>query len=73
MSKKGSALFKKSMNKYDQFMALAQMDDEDKVNFSMVQTEIKKRLDHNIRYFKEFIDLEQNRKVALDHAKTIEQ
>lgn len=54
-------------------MALAQMDDEDKTNFSMVQAEIKKRLDHNIRYFKEFIDLEENRKVALDHAKTIEQ
>lgn len=71
MSKKGSALVKQTINKVETYFSLAELQDEDKLNFSTAQTKIKRDLDHNLRTFKEFIDLEDNKKVAKRHQSMI--
>eukprot|EP00353_Schmidingerella_taraikaensis_P000961 CAMPEP_0185595924 /NCGR_PEP_ID=MMETSP0434-20130131/79995_1 /TAXON_ID=626734 ORGANISM="Favella taraikaensis, Strain Fe Narragansett Bay" /NCGR_SAMPLE_ID=MMETSP0434 /ASSEMBLY_ACC=CAM_ASM_000379 /LENGTH=71 /DNA_ID=CAMNT_0028224237 /DNA_START=188 /DNA_END=400 /DNA_ORIENTATION=- len=64
MSKKGSALVKQTVNKVENYLGLAELDDADKLSFSTAQTNIKRDLDQKLRIFKEFIDLEDNKKVA---------
>ena len=64
MSKKGSALLKQTINKVESYFSLAELDDEDKPCFQTAQIQIKRDLDQNLRTFKEFIDLEDNKKVA---------
>ena len=72
MSQKGSALVKQTINKVETYFGLAELDDADKLNFSTAQTKIKRDLDQNLRTFKEFIDLENNKKVAQRHASSIQ-
>ena len=48
----------------DQYFSLAELDDTDKLDFSIAYTGIKRDLDKNLRTFKEFIDLEDNKKIA---------
>ena len=71
MSKKGSALVKQTLNKMNEYFALAILGDDYKDDFGIAQSKIKKDLDANLRSFKEFIDLEENRKIALSHSSTI--
>ena len=42
MSKKGSALVKQTINKVETYFSLAELDDEDKLNFSMHQLHLAK-------------------------------
>ena len=51
----------------DQYFSLAELDDTDKLDFSIAYTGIKRDLDKNLRTFKEFIDLEDNKKIAQSH------
>ena len=71
MSKKGSTLVKQTINKMDQYFSLAELDDADKLDFSTAHTKIKRELDMNLRVFKEFIDLEDNKKIAKNHSSMI--
>lgn len=71
MSKKGSALVKQTVNKVENYLGMAELDDADKLSFSTAQTNIKRELDQNLRAFKEFIDLEDNKKVAKRQASMI--
>ena len=71
MSKKGSALVKQTLNKMNEYFALAVLGDDHKDDFGMAQSKIKKDIDANLRSFKEFIDLEENRKIALSHSSMI--
>ena len=48
----------------EKYFSLAELDDAEKLQFSEAQTKIKRVIDVNLRAFKEFIDLEDNRKVA---------
>ena len=45
MSKKGSALVKQTINKVENYLGLAELDDADKLQFSTAQTMIKRELD----------------------------
>jgi len=67
MSKKGSALVKQTINKVDGYFSLAQINDADKLEFSNAHGKIKRELDQNLRTIKEFLDLEENKKVAHSH------
>ena len=71
MSKKGSTLVKQTINKLDSYFSLAELDDNDKLDFSTAHTKIKRELDYNLRNFKEFIDLEENKKIAQSHSSKI--
>ena len=71
MSKKGSTLVKQTINKVDSYFSLAELDGEDKIEFSTAYTKIKRELDTNLRMFKEFIDLEDNKKIAKSHSSLI--
>jgi N-acyl-D-aspartate/D-glutamate deacylase len=71
MSKKGSALVKQAINKVDAYFGLAVISDADRLEYSNAQYKLKRELDQNLRTFKEFIDLEENKKVAENHASLI--
>ena len=67
MSKKGKPLIGRSVSRVDDYFALAQLDEQDKLEFGTAQTKIKRELDQNLRTFKEYVDLEENRKDAQSH------
>ena len=71
MSKKGSTLVKQTINKMDEYFSLAELDDTFKFDFGTAHTKIKRELDTNLRNFKEFIDLEENKKIAKSHSSMI--
>jgi hypothetical protein len=64
MSKKGSALIKQNINKVDFYFSLAVISDTDKLEFSNAHYKLKREMDQNLRTFKEFLDLEENKKTA---------
>ena len=50
---------------------MAELDDKEKLQFSEASIQLKREVDQNLRAFKEFIDLEENRKGANNQQKKI--
>lgn len=67
MSKKGSALVKQAINKVDGYFGLAVISESERLEYSNAHYKLKRELDQNLRTFKEFMDLEENKKVAESH------
>ena len=67
MSSQGNPLISRSVTRCDNYFGLAQLDEMDKLEFGTSVTKIKRELDQNLRTFKEYVDLEENRKVAQSH------
>ena len=75
MSRQGKELISRCVSRVDIFFSLAQLhDDQEKLPFGTAQTKVKRELDQNLRTFKEFVNLEENKKVAQSHVnKTMHQ
>ena len=69
MSTQGKALIKKTAKRTDNYFGLgmAQLDEHDRLEFNTAQTKVKRELDQNLRTFKEFVDLEENKKEVQSH------
>lgn len=64
ISQNGPPLVKSIINKIDEVFSEAQLDDEEKTEFGNAQTNIRKKLDIDLRVFREFIDVESNKKMT---------
>lgn len=63
ISKKGGALFKHTLNKLQSTFAKLEAEEQTRVDIDKVKTKLKRELDNKLRIFKEFIDMEENKKV----------
>ena len=64
ISKKGSALFKNTSNKVDLAFGKLEVTDALRLDVEKIKISAKKELDLQLRVFKEFVDLEDNNKLA---------
>ena len=64
ISKKGSAVFKNVQNKLDIAFGKIEIDETIRLDVDKLKHLAKRDLDQQCRIFKEFIDLEENNKVA---------
>jgi hypothetical protein len=62
---------KQIISKVDGYFSLAELSDAEKLEFTTAHAKIKRELDQNLRTFKEFVDLEENKKVAQSHESLI--
>ncbi|CDW72147.1 UNKNOWN [Stylonychia lemnae] len=72
ISKKGSAIFKNAHNKLEVAFAKLEIDEQSRIEVEKVKLQAKRELDTQTRIFKEFIDLEENNKVAMVKQQQIE-
>ena len=57
-----TSLTKGLINKIDEVFQEADLDDDEKTDFSNAQTKIRKKLDKDLRGFREYLDAESNKK-----------
>lgn len=57
-----TSLTKGLINKIDEVFQEAALDDDEKTDFSNAQTKIRKKLDKDLRGFREYLDAESNKK-----------
>ena len=67
-----SSLIKQAVTRVDSYYANITMEDQDKLDFLTAQTKIKRELDQKLHTFKEFVDLEENKKNYQRHASLID-
>jgi len=67
-----ASLIKQAVSRVDSYYGNVTMDDQDKLDFLTAQTKIKRELDQKLHTFKEFADLEENKKNYQRHGSLIE-
>jgi len=67
ISKKSQSLVKSVINKIDDVFCEAVLDDEEKTEFGNAQTKVRRRLDQDMRTFREFLDAEANKRLTEVH------
>ena len=72
ISRADSSLIKHVVQRVDNYYGFATMEDQDKLDFLTAQTKIKRELDQKLHTFKEFVDLEENKKNYQRHGSLIE-
>eukprot|EP00347_Sterkiella_histriomuscorum_P011761 403371198 len=72
ISKKGSGLFQEIQNKLDVAFGKLEYEDSLRLDAEKIKSQAKRDLDTQTRIFKEFIDLEENNKVAFVKHQQIE-
>ena len=73
ISKKGSSIVQAVFNRIVEVFCEANLDDEEKTDFSTAQTKIRRLLDQNLRTFREWLDAEANKKLTAVHESALRQ
>jgi hypothetical protein len=64
LSKKGSALFKNELYKLDNAFDKVDFEPAIRMDIERVKIKLKREMDEKLKAFKEFIDLEESKKVS---------
>ena len=66
------SLIKNTVTRVDSYYQNIEMEDQDKLDFLTAQVKMRRELDQKLHTFKEYIDLEENKKNYQRHAGLIE-
>ena len=61
ISNRGSSLVMSLVNKINDISSEANLEDEEKTDFSNGQTKVRRKLEQKLRLFREYLDLEANK------------